>query len=98
MSKVSEQENISIEDLIPIGIGNAISRKYLASITGLNDRIIRRLISESPAPIVNLGYGYFIPDINDSVDISEARSYVAQEQTRIRTLEEKLNTKFAGIA
>lgn len=98
MSKMSGRENINIEELIPTGRENAVSRKHLVSITGLNDRIIRQLISDSTAPIVNLGYGYFIPNLEDSVDVSEAHAYVAQERARIRTLEEKLDTKFAVIA
>lgn len=97
MSNETNNNEIAIEELIPLGRANAVSRKYLASVTGLDDRKVRRLISNSTAPIVNLGYGYFQPNMEDSVDVSEARAYVAQERARIRSLEEKLDAKFAGI-
>ena len=54
-----------IEDYIPIGRENAISRKRLAKITGLPDRTARKMIEQARydgVPIINLqdGVGYYI--------------------------------------
>lgn len=75
---------------IPIGRKNAVSRKYLSAVSGLSDRRVRQAIEHSSAPIINLGYGYFIPDEHDMIDKHEVLSYCAQERARIRSLEEKL--------
>lgn len=42
-----------------------------------------------------MGYGYFIPDENDSVDRAEAHAYRQQETARARSIIEKLDAKFA---
>lgn len=89
--------DFDIANVIPVGHENAVSRKYLVSKTGMSDRAVRQAIELSDKPIINLGYGYFIPDMTNSIDCSETASYLAQEQSRIRTIEEKLERKFSGM-
>lgn len=79
---------MKIENLIPKGKNNAISRMELLNrciLHGLanNDRAMRRLIEESRKSnvIINgqTGSGYYIPDKDD---IAELRHYIAQEKCR----------------
>lgn len=96
----NEAENVTFEiaGFIPTGHENAISREMLEMKTGEKDRMIRRYIAESDAPIINSGEGYYIPDMNDPVDEANLRAYVLQEQARVRTLQEKIRSKFAALA
>lgn len=87
----------NVEGRIPTGRARAITRKELVALTGLDDRSVRLAISRSELPIINLGYGYFIPDTNDEVDMIEMHAYVSQEHARIASLSEKINTKFANL-
>lgn len=92
MNEVAMTYNIAND--IPVGHENAVSRKWLAAKTGMSDRMVRKAIEDSPAPIINLGYGYFIPDENSEVDTSEKTSYIAQELARIQAITQKLSLKF----
>lgn len=93
---MKKQISINIEDYIPIGHKNAISRKSLISKLNIQDRNIRELISQSPELIVNIGKGYFIVDFLDPKDIEYARQYVSSENARISAIQQKLY-KFRGI-
>ena len=94
--KMKMDDNVAIvENAIQVGHTNALSREYLSKITGMSDRMVRRAIELSTKPIVNMGYGYFIPDENDSVDRAEAHAYRQQETARARSIIEKLDAKFA---
>ena len=94
--KMKMDDNVAIvENAIQVGHANALSREYLSKITGMSDRMVRRAIELSTKPIVNMGYGYFIPDENDSVDRAEAHAYRQQETARARSIIEKLDAKFA---
>ena len=94
--KMKMDDNVAIvENAIQVGHANALSREYLSKITGMSDRMVRRAIELSTKPIVNMGYGYFIPDENDSVDRAEAHAYRQQEAARARSIIEKLDAKFA---
>lgn len=101
MKKPDENENnanvINIEDYVPTGHENAVSREFLEKQIGASDRMIRRAISESSAPIINVGGGYFIPDMNDPVDVVDLRGYVLQEQARVKSLQDKIAEKFADL-
>lgn len=88
--KKEQVVEFDIASVVPVGHDNAVSRKYLSSITGMSDRSVRKAIEMSETPIVNLGYGYFVPDENNVVDMCETAAYCAQERARIRSLEEKL--------
>jgi len=94
MEKTNQDIAVAIETFIPIGRQNAISRKTLSSLTGMSDRLVRKHIADSSAPIINLGYGYFIPDERDEIDMAEKNAYVFQERARVRSIVDKLNEKF----
>lgn len=74
---------MNIEDLIPYGKANAVSRKYLVSVTGLTDRKVRYLIAKARReyPIINLsdGTGYYRPTIEEYI---EAKHFYKQERCR----------------
>lgn len=92
--KRNENDAIDLEQFIPVGHENAVSRKWLSSITGSSDRVVRRAIEVSELPIINMGYGYYIPDMENEVDRSEMQSYIAQERSRMRAIENRLDRKF----
>ena len=98
MEKTTETVNpvFDIESYIPVGHENAVSRQMLEKMTGVNDSIIRRAIAESTQPIINSGNGegYYVPDMNDPVDVANLRAYVLQEQARVRSLQDKIALKF----
>lgn len=74
---------------IPVGHKNAVSREYLARVTGLTDRQIRMEIhlARRERPIINLsdGSGYYIPDMDDAFDRLALSEYVRQEESRIKS-------------
>lgn len=76
-----------IEEYIPVGRENAISRKQLASATGLDDREVRHLIEQARerVAIVNLqdGRGYFIPGPGDGHDVDHWYASQKSRATRI---------------
>lgn len=95
--EIFESYGLDLETLIPVGRENARQRKDLVSFTGINDRVIRRAIEESDLPIVNNGYGYFIPDLTDPGDVTELRAYINQERRRMASIAEKIHMKFSAI-
>ncbi|MGN0362616.1 MAG: hypothetical protein ACI4ET_07225 [Bilifractor sp.] len=78
---------MQIIDYIPVGHTHAVSRKWLAAITGIPDRQVRDMIHEAKRDtvILNLGDGYYRPDISDPVDVYELHKYVNQETARIKS-------------
>lgn len=72
-----------IEDYIPFGKENAVSRKQLVNVTGFTDRKVRYLISKARRehPIINLsdGSGYYRPTIEEYM---EAKHFYKQERCR----------------
>ena len=81
---------MNIIDYIPIGRNNAVSRDTLSVVTSLDDRTIRNMIHEArrEAPILNMqdGKGYFLPDLNDSVEVALLETYVNQENARLKSI------------
>lgn len=81
---------IDIIRLIPVGKRNAVTRSQLAIMTGMSDRTIRQEISKARRThvIINLqdNNGYYQPDMNDASEIAEIRRYVAQEESRIKSI------------
>lgn len=79
---------ILIENYIPFGYKNRISRNYLTSVTGKSDRINRDEIKEAlllrGVLIVNIDNGYFRPD-GSAEDKLKARAYVRREDKRKRS-------------
>lgn len=74
---------MNIEDLIPYGKANSVSRNYLVTVTGLTDRKVRMLIAKARRehPIINLsdGSGYYRPTIEEYI---EAKHFYKQERCR----------------
>ena len=72
-----------IENYIPFGKENAVSRKQLVNVTGFTDRKVRYLISKARRehPIINLsdGSGYYRPTIEEYM---EAKHFYKQERCR----------------
>lgn len=84
--KSLEKKGFDILDYIPTGHENAVTRAYLCSATGLDDRTVRYAISQArrEMPILNMqdGSGYFIPDMNLAEERSLLKRYVQQETSR----------------
>lgn len=78
-----------IEDYIPIGYKNRVSRDFLHQILHIPDRRIRMMIEEAAERgilIVSAGGGYFRPTKSDEVYVNE---YFAKEDKRFRTISHK---------
>lgn len=72
--------------LIPTGKGNAINRKRLVELMGIDDRAVRLLIKRARryTPILNLqnGNGYFIPAADERHLVDK---WIRQETARAKT-------------
>lgn len=83
-------KNTDIMNYIKVGKENAITRKELCALTGMEDRAIREHISQARrfVPIINLqdGSGYFIPNLEKADEISELKHFVAQEEKRLKSI------------
>lgn len=79
-----------ILSFIPTGSKNAIKRKWLCTLTGLRDRVVRDMIHHArhKMPIINLskGKGYYFPDMNQDCDRQLLIRYVRQEESRVRNI------------
>ncbi len=79
-----------VVDVIPVGYENAITMTELEQITGLDNRAIRKSISDSEELVINLqdGQGYFKPaeTETDLVEIWKAitKSRIKELQARVR--------------
>lgn len=79
---------MDILDFIPFGKENAVSRSYLRSVVGINDRQIRAMIraASTPAhPVVTSAKGYFQPTERDYMAV---QAYCRQESARQRSVED----------
>ncbi len=80
----------TIEEAVPFGHENAVSRSELALRTGMSDRAVRDAINKSDALILNLqdGKGYFqpLPEESSLVEawIALFTSRIKEEKKRIR--------------
>ena len=78
---------MKIINFIPFGKEHAVSRYELAHFTGLNDRKVRRLISEAREEHVILslenGKGYYQPSRED---YAELRKYIKREESRAKSV------------
>lgn len=80
-----------IEEYIPEGYPNRVSRPYLQSILHIPDRMIRRQIEEAGERgilIVSMDGGYFRR--KDETDDPYIRTYYAKEHKRFTTQSAKL--------
>lgn len=77
---------MSIENMIPYGQENAVTRDELCAMTGLSDRKLRELIAEARRNvcIINLqdGRGYFRPLETEKELV---KRYFEQERARAKT-------------
>jgi predicted DNA-binding transcriptional regulator YafY len=76
----------SIENYIPVGRENKISRKSLAICTGLPDRSVRRLISDARMQ--------GIPIVGDPA----GGYYMAETEADVRLLLSELNSRITKLA
>lgn len=89
-AKKGVEEMLTIEEAVPFGHENAVSRSELALRTGLPDRALRDAINKSNALIINMqdGKGYFqpLPEESPLVDawIAIFNSRIKEERKRIR--------------
>ena len=82
---------MNIVDYIPQGFKNAISRRSLCTLTGLNDRVIRGLIEEARRETIiisnNDGSGYWLfPDDPTEEEKELLRRYVKQQESRAKSI------------
>ena len=78
---------MQIVDYIPVGHTKAVTREQLSDRTGLGDRDVRRAIHEArrDTVILNIGGGYYRPDLRDPVDREEVIRFQKQEESRIKS-------------
>ena len=84
-SAAQEVITILIENYIPFGYENRISREKLSADTHMSDRKIRKLMEEAllyrDTLIINIDNGYFRPD-GSLGDRQKAKAYLYREQMR----------------
>jgi hypothetical protein len=72
---------------IPFGRNNAVTRKYLCMVTGMDDRTVRNLIARERryTPILNSqdGKGYYQPTLDDA---EEVKDFIRQESHRAKSI------------
>lgn len=84
---------LNVIDYIPVGHKNAVTRQYLTTVTGLDDRTIRRMIEKECTrehPILNMQdrKGYFQPAANE---MHLVKQYLTQENHRTVKIRKKLS-------
>lgn len=80
-----EPEGIDIVRYIGYGRLNAKTRSELCKQLNLTDRVIRRLIHDERikgVPIINVGNGYYFPDMEDEKDVEELSNYIFLMKSR----------------
>lgn len=77
-----------VEDLIQTGHENALTRRELRNLTHMTDRQVRKAVQRMRFyyPVINTGYGYYIPDMTDPIDSLEAKSYLETEKAKAREI------------
>lgn len=86
---MANKKEIDILKYIPTGHKNAITRKQLSKITGIDDRRLRDMISEASTdehPIFNMqdGKGYFLADETESREIRIC--YLQEHARAVKTM------------
>lgn len=80
---------MNIEEYIPFGKENAISRAELSMLTGINDRTIRFLIKESNDTAVDKGYGIVSSSTANGYwktrELDDIDRYLRESDNRIKT-------------
>ena len=86
-------DEIKIEDYIPFGHENKVTRKYLVAVTGMTDREVRLGIANARINrrvMIVPNKGYFRPRTHDTTDAHLMQVFIAQEVQRKKTLEEAI--------
>lgn len=80
---------MNIEEYIPFGKGNAISRAELKMLTGIDDRAIRLLIKETNRKALDNGFAILSSSASKgywkSEDAEEIKAYLKESERRRRT-------------
>lgn len=99
--KDSKKREFLIEEFIPFGNENAISRIELRLLTDKNDRTVREMIAEAvnvrKVPIVNVGNGYFIVRSGNEEDRMCAQEYIAMERNRHMEIQRKIHSLYKAL-
>lgn len=87
----ADDPKIDIVAYIPAGCDNAISRKNLCILTGLQDRVVRSLIEEARRNTIiisnNDGSGYWqFPDNPTDKELKLLERYVNQQESRAKSI------------
>lgn len=82
---------MNITDFIPYGYENAVSRKELCNVTGLNDRVVRDLIEAARRNTIiisnNDGSGYWLYPPNPTQKEKDLlKRYVKQQENRAKSI------------
>jgi len=89
-----------IEDYIPFGRDNAVTREYLKRVTELDDRTIRDEIKKARTKkyiaILNMqdGKGYYRPDENERADVER---WLRQERHRMKEIRDGMSGAIAYL-
>lgn len=79
-----------IQDFVPTGRKNAISRHFLSVISGKDDRNVRKEIAEARLQGIPIIYtpngGYYMPDLNNEEDRQEFVIFIKKERSRAREI------------
>lgn len=94
---------MEIQEFIPIGYINRVSRSELVSLTRISDREIRASIESARRKgivIISSDGGYFQPNYASDLDMEKTLAYIRKERHRmdeirrsIRALEESIAPK-----
>jgi len=80
-----------ITDYIPTGRENAVSKQFLASISGLTERNVRAQISNARRKGTCIIYrfeagGYYMPDFTKADDLAELNHFLNAERKRAQEI------------
>ena len=76
-----------VEEYIPKGYENRVSREYLNTVLHIKDRVIRRDIATSDEVIIH-DDGYFIPEGPE--DLEHIEHYILRETARAAAIHERV--------
>lgn len=80
---------IDVSDYVQVGRNNAKSRRQLKEEMNIDDRAMRNLFSEARlngVPLISVGNGYYIADLDDEEDKMELLIYLNQLKARINNM------------
>lgn len=82
-----------VSNVLSTGSENAVSRKYIASVTGYSDRIVRECIERlrATSPIISNtdGSGYYIAT-KDWKGVADATRWIKGQQNRVQSIRKSM--------